>query len=227
MLTWDGSLLEDVTITEEQPIQHFKVYRLHLKDQTEKHFVIAIAYNPIAMIGEKIKPLFGIPHTGCHIIKYGGKKMIYPLFDYTVEAIEKNASLSASLVEMIQKLLVFRSIIGVSPNNFHNIRIRTSHSGFLYPVSYGDKYTIDKNKAIDRFDEKPFTSLVLEKWFSSRGETPDSVFEKMIATPFDSNSTNVINSLRTSIENIIRETDEEYLYLINGMYSKMMTRITN
>lgn len=224
MLLWDGSFTNKYTIISERSDGKFKILRIILPDPPyECMDVIVLTYNILSIIFDEFKHLFGIEKSGYHIIKYGSQKKLITLWNN----VNRNDLADSSYINnSIQKLLVFRSIVGVSPNTVTNVFIRKTISNFHYPISVNDKYTISKD-GYNSENKIPLSSNNLKLWFLDRGTTPDKIFREMISLKGDSDDRLIrtISEIKDKMEEITKTIDSDYVYVIHNIYVRMMNRI--
>ncbi len=129
------------------------------------------------------------------------------------------------VVRMVQKLLVFKDLFGVSPNSANNIQVRKNKSGFEYAISLNDKFSINFEKGTSNMNLKPMSSLTLKTWFQDYGETPDTITRTMLLQTYSDSNINVANKIREEMELVIRRINPEYVWLSNVIYSRLISRL--
>lgn len=231
MLAWDGTFLTNKVKVRCQSVYHTRTYaQIDVMGDGEHINVILASGNTLNCIIDELKTIFHVPKTGSHRIGLDGvDRTIYTVgrdvYDADItDDIHTNAN-KAYLLTMIQKLLIFRDIAGVSPNILSHIRIRTTEGNYEYPVSCKDSFPFDRKKGIMKHDNSPLSAQVLEKWFVNHGTSPDKVFLKMIPEITRDNLLEIMHRIRISIDRVIADIDPTQSWYGNYVYERIQNRI--
>lgn len=228
MLEWNGAIIEgDIQIKDENKDEKLVLQRLEINKYPL--VVVSSPYNVLSIVIDELKPYFGLHKTGTHIIKMKGKtkRVIYRTMDTQDESFDNNM-LSMSdrkdFIPLVQQLLVYRDIFGVSPNTINDMRIRKEKS-IAYVVSFGDKFSINVKSNTNNVGGKPMSQTLINKWFVDQNVSPEEIFRKLLISAYGRADIEIANNLRTAIEQIIKKWCPEYQWLSTYVYSNILRRL--
>ena len=234
MINWNGSVIDTpITVHDISTYEGRRYAQIKIDDSDRLIPVIyASGSTSLLCITDELKPLFSVPKTGTLRIPHGSTyQVIYDVGKQIYDlSIPDNIHISAGqayTLRMIQRLLVFRDLMGVSPNQVSHIKIRMTDSGFEYPVSCSDKFPFNKQKGIMKQDYSPLSSRVLDEWFVEHKTTPDEVFRQMIPKIDMNNLSEIIHKIKNKIDEVIHRIDPTYSWYRNYLYEKIQNRIIN
>lgn len=225
-LKWDGSHLGTFThsiILESSNINGYR--HVHLKLNSIKVYGILCLGNKIACIYDELKTLFGLLKTGSHSLNIGTKSYIlyscsetsnFFICDDEISNVTIERYNHLNLSDQIVRLFTFRHIIGVSPNSETGIRIRKTVTGFIYPVSFNDKFVVKDEEV--KFGATTMSEKTYNKWFKDKSIVDIS---REILDIRSKETTDKINMLRSAISDIIKRIDKEQLWLENYINSNL------
>ena len=171
---------------------------------------------------DEMKPAFGLEKIGTHWFKFGGKYMILiklKIADGCVieELTLKQFPYSKRLEPEVQKIFVFRELLGIMSKACEGNIILRNKKHFVKPISaYNPNLTPSKGS-------QALPNTVLEKWFSdiSIGE----VILIMLKEKKTSDLNAVLLKVRKKLEKIVERVNRNGIIYIDEILSRLRTRL--
>jgi len=188
MLTWDGSCITDLLQSEDVDWRVFDTQKNHYwlisRGETSVIARVKTSTTRHGCVIDELKPVFGLDKVGTHWAKIEGKFYLFykcPVSGvlvagkYTISVIEEytldEINYHPNLKQEVQKVFLFREILGISKNQPRTILLRRKRIGrttLIQPIGTNEP---NLNPAKQ---EKVISEAILEEWF------PDEILDDAI-----------------------------------------------
>ena len=224
---WDGTYLGNfdyTVITNELVYSNLRYVQLTIWEfKTYAILVNSGNETNLRCIYDELKETFNLPKTGSHSIIIDSKYYVIYRASTSSGTILYDDELSEKIVKKYDYLnlrqrvayfFTFRHLLGVSPNTVTNVKIRYSGSGFIYPVSFNDKFTVDVKNNIIKNSDRLITVRNFDKWFPKDATFSSMIKEMLHFNQYDS-IPEAMSPIMNSVTNIIYRIDRDLLYIEN------------
>ena len=226
MFKWDGSevteLIKDETTKVHEARSEKRMYWIIEKGDEKETVLVKSSSHTFACLVDELKPVFGLEKVGTHWAKIHGKTYIL----FKPEKDRKNVILEEltlseykydkNLEKEIQKIFLFREIVGVPRNTEKNIILRVKGL-YVQPISF---YEANLNP---RIDGKVLSNIILDRWFK------DVDLDKAVSELFQITSIEQINDILLPLEQKLREiierTDPSSVMFVGEILSRVRHRL--
>jgi hypothetical protein len=224
MFNWDGSELTDIfneDTTIEEGIYDKSVYWRIEKDEKEEFCIIRLSPTLFPCLIDELKPIFKLEKNGTHWIKYKGKKYILLKVMYKNGTILKELTLDKiehkeSLQYEVQKIFIFRELLGLS-QNFEKCIILREIGQFIIPISFYETNMVPSG------EKKVIPETIIEKWF--KNITLDEAVSKLFRIKDAKDITDLSFKLRGEMETIFNRVDKDLIMNMDEILQRIVLRL--
>lgn len=225
MFTWDGSnvtdfIEDDHTILEEGVYEKKKYWIISNRGEKEVCLVRS-ATSSLPCLIDEIKPIFGLEKIGTHWFKFKGKIMILIRLEREQDSVLEELTLNEfgynkDLEYEIQKIFVFRELLGISKSYEKSIILRNKKF-FIKPISFYEPNMCPANCS------KVIPDSVLEKWF--KGVNIDQIVLKLIGVNSIENMNIVLSEIKSKMDQIVLRVDPNAVMHLDEIISRIRGRL--
>jgi hypothetical protein len=226
MFKWDGSEIKDLfsneTIIEEGKLDKNTYWRI-IRGNKEEYCLLRNATNnsTLSCLIDELKPIFKIEKNGTHWIRYKGKKYILLKVNTKNRVVILDLSLDKFgyheyLEPEVQKIFIFRELLGLSCNYEKNIVLRKVGK-FIKPISFYETNMIPAK------EEKVIPNKIIEKWFSNN--TLDEIVKRMFRIKTNQDIINLTHELRNKMEKIVERVDKNHITTVSEIIQRIVNRL--
>lgn len=230
MFKWDGSDLTEFIKDEAIKIHEAKSEKRMYwiienekgKEREKEEVLVKSSAHTFACLVDELKPVFGLEKVGTHWVKLYGK--IYILFkpeknrkNVLIEELTLNDyKYDKNLEKEIQKIFLFREIVGVPRTTEKNVILRIKGL-YVQPISFYESNLKPNNSG------KVLSNIILDKWFK------DVDLDKAVAEFFKIQSIEQINDvllpLHQKLEEIVKRTGPSSVMYVDEILSRIRHRL--
>lgn len=217
MLVWDGSCLG------RYPSKR-KIAKIETITEIGQYFYLCIngfsffaRYQRMASLGaiiiDEFKETFGLNKLGTHHI-YFGKSMYRLIRQITVddnfeESIDLHyvnniKQMQSYLITEIQRIFIFRHLIGITSSQEKSICLRRDEAGNLRAYSQVENQ-------ITPMTPKPISKTCVKKWFTDFNTSPRDVFIETFRID-GANDNEIYSTIRSVCENVYRRFEPDNIH---------------
>jgi hypothetical protein len=224
MFRWNGTdvsnIIKDAEIREGRGEKR-KYWNVILGENVET-VIVKNSSHTVACLMDELKPVFGLEKIGTHWVKLHGK--IYILFrperDRDGQILEEltldDYKYDKAIVREVQKIFLFREILGVTQNMEKNVILRI-RGLYIQPLSFYES-NLKPSQA-----GKVLSNIILDKWFK------DVDLDQAVADFFHITSIEEINGillpLRQHLEEVVDRTDPSSIMYVDEICSRIRSRL--
>lgn len=229
-IKWDGSHLGEFKhdiICGTCEINGDRYCKFNINDHIFYAHIKTVTDN-ISCLVDELKELFGLRKLGTHTvrihsklyllikantIKSATKNEMSIIEDISINKVAINPTDNVLFQREVQKIVVFRELLGISAGGRNIIRIRYDLDG-PYPLSY-----IENN--ID-YDKHKITLQIYRKWFADLSIS--DILPKIVN--YGDDLTETIAQYRGEIEKVITRVNKDYIWISSFIVNRMMDKLT-
>ena len=227
MFKWNGSNITDF-INNKKIIIREAIYEKNIFwtiwDKTRNISDIGLvrsSSNNMPCLIDEMKPAFGLEKIGTHWFKFGGKIMILSKVIFEDGSIVQELHLNQikynkKLETEVQKIFVFRELLGLS-KNFESSIILRKKGYFIQPVSF---YEPNMNPGSCK---TVLPNTVLQKWFP-KTDIDHSVL-KIIPVDTAENINSVLSELKGKLDKIANRVNPDAITHMDEIISRLRSRL--
>lgn len=179
--------------------------------------------NMTPIVVDELKELFGLNKLGTHHIYFGRGKTCFRLIrqSLTPNGMYKESALLADitkvqnmapyLVNEIQRIFVFRHLVGLNSTSERCVSLREDDNGVLRSYSMIET-------TIDPLSPKKISQAAIKKWFTNFGTTPRDVFVETFGLG-PRTDVDIISTIRSKTENVFRRYDPDNIHYVKAIAS--------
>jgi len=225
MFKWDGSDISDFIKDEKTQIKEGiygkKVYWKIKHEEKEEICLKRNVTTTFPCLIDELKPVFELEKIGTHWFKFKGKKMIlmklknennFILEEVTLDQIGYNKKIE----EEVQKIFVFREILGTSKNYEKNIILRKK-GFFIKPISFYETNMTPSSIG------KVIPDTILDKWFKETNL--DASVLKLFKVEKMEDINKVLLELKNKLMEIFNRVDPNAITNIDEILSRIRSRL--
>jgi hypothetical protein len=225
MFKWDGSdvseLIKDAGTKVHEAWTEKRMYWIIEREKEKEIVIVKKSSHIFACMIDELKPVFGLEKIGTHWVKIHSK--IYILFkpekDRKGEIIEEltlnEYKYDKNLENEIQKIFLFREIVGVPRNTEKNVILRMKGL-YVQPLSFYESNLSPKGSG------KVLSNLVLDKWFKNT-DLDEAVCKFMGITSIEQIN-EILLPLHKKLEDVIQRTDPTSIMYVDEILSRLRHR---
>lgn len=225
MFEWDGTDVTEIiknAIIQEATYKKTIYWRVKWRDKVEVCIVRNINSGLLPCLIDEIKPIFSLKKIGTHWMKFDNKKFLL----LRVERDEKGSIIydlhlddfkyHNSLKIEVQKIFVFRELLGMSKSYESSIILRISNR-LVIPISFYDPNMEPSNC------KNVIPNTVLDKWF--KNTSIDEVLKKMLGIEKLDDIGVLLYNLRIELEKIVKRCNPESVIYIDEILTRIGARL--
>jgi len=222
MFNWDGSNITDFILNEniiiEEGKYNKKTYWKIIKDNVYEICLVKTSTNTFPCLIDELKIAFDLEKIGTHWIKFKSKIMILKkleiwgnivLEELTLNKIKFNKYLEAE----VQKIFIFRELLGMTANFEKNIILRNKGL-YIKPISFND------NNMAPYSEGKVIPETIINKWF--KNSSLNEAILKMFGTK---NINFVLLKLKSELEKICLRVNKDLIINIDEILTRIRSRM--
>ena len=225
MFKWDGSNITDFINNEntiiEEGVNEKKIYWKITNGNFTEICLIRSSTNTLPCLIDELKEVFGLEKIGTHWFKFKSKNMILLKLirekDYILEELSLDQlGFIKELEDDVQKIFIFREILGMS-KNFEKSIILRNKGFYIRPISFYDP------NMKPNCGGKVIPDTILNKWF--KNTNLDEAVLKLFEIDKLENITFVLLKLKTKLEKICLRVDPNSITSMDEILSRIRGRL--
>ena len=220
-MLWDGTEISLNDFTIRKAIYEKYTYWVLIKDKIKDYCIMRYSTHTLSCLIDELKPIFKIEKNGTHWAKHIGKIVILTRVNVINNVIIEDLSLSEikyreSIVFDIQKIFLFREILGITRSWEKNIMLRKQGLDVII-LSFYEPNMSPGNR------DKVIPDTVLDKWFPDTNL--DEVIKKIFGISKSSEVTNLIHELRIQMLQIFNRVGKNAINNIDEILFRIGSRL--
>ena len=225
MFKWDGSDVTDFINNEKTFIREAEykkiTYWVIINEKERETCSVKPTTSLLSCLIDEMKPIFGLEKIGTHWFKFKGKNMLMHKLEIVdgcilEELTLKDVKYNEKLEPEVQKIFIFREILGMS-KSFESSIVLRNKKFFIKPVSFYEPNMVPSKKS------NVLPNTILDKWFSKT--SVDKVVLKMFKLDKIENLTSVLLELKTKLDKIVERVNPDAVTNIDEILSRIRTRL--
>jgi len=225
MFKWDGSDITEFINSEETFIREAEykknTYWVIINGEETEICLARTSTSTLPCLIDEMKPIFGLEKVGSHWFKFKGKNMLINKLEIVdgcilEELTLKDIKYSKKLELEVQKIYIFRELLGMS-KNFDSSVILRNKKYFMKPISFYEPNMMPSKNSI------VLANTILEKWFSNT--TVDEVVLKMFKVDKIENLATVLSYIKIKLDKIVERVNPESVTHVDEIVSRIRTRL--
>ena len=236
MFKWDGSditfLINQENIIVEEGVYDKNTYwkistnneknnENNNEEDNIEYCLVRFCITILPCLIDELKTAFNLEKIGTHWIKYKGKILILLKLVSKDDIIIKDLTLdklgyNESIRTEIQKIFVFRELLGLSQNFEKNIILRQVKK-FIKPISF---YEAGMNPANEG---KVIPNTILDKWFEN--SSLDEGVKKLFSIHNKEEITVLSHKLREQMDKIVERVDKNSILNVGEIITRIISRL--
>lgn len=222
MFAWDGSevtnfILLDEVIIQEGIYKKNKYWIFNYRDKFQICLLKEITKTLPCLIDE-LKPAFNLEKVGTHWFRLNGKKFMIKRLITQENMVIQELSLdklkyNKYIQSEVQKIFLFRELLGVRANFEKNIVLRNKGL-YVNPISFNE------TEMEPHDNKKIIPETIINRWFKE--ETLNEVLVKIFETD---NINLVLLKLKSNLDEICLRVDKESISAVDGILTRIRSRL--
>ena len=228
-MNWDGSditklINDNKTIIREaiyQKITYWVIEFFINEEKFKETCIVRSSTTILPCLIDEIKPVFKLEKIGTHSFKFKGKIFILVKTEMENNNILQEITLDKigykqQIEEEVQKIFIFRELLGMS-KNFESSIILRKKGYYVKPISYYDPNMSPGNiKTV-------LPNTILDKWF--KNTDLDKVVLKLFNVDKPENINSVLLELKTNLDKIAKRVNPDAITHIDEIVARIRSRL--